>query len=275
MRKEKIIVVVAAAVLTAFLFYLPKAAVRKNVAIEERGNQTSVKSGSGTALDKPMTPEVEKGISDLKSAFSAEKNKVKRAEIADRLVSLYESFGRIDSTVVWAEKSVEEFDTSERRIVAGDSFYMLFLSETNAQKREKAGEKARAWYGKVGNKDVLFADAQAKIAMTYVPSDNSMPAKTIAILRDVLTKYPDNETALFNLGLLSMQSGQLEKAEERFKKIAEINPQNARAILHLAMVYRELGNEKKATEYLEKVKNQKKDSVSRAAAEALLKESKK
>lgn len=275
MRKEKILVILAASALTVFLFYLPKAAVRKNASIGERGAQASEKAEVGRPLGKPLTPEAEKTAFELRQAFFSENNKEERAEIADRLVKLFEPFGTPDSIAVWSEKAAEEFGSAERWIAAGDAYYSLLLSRSNIQERRKAVEKARTWYEKVGENDPHFADAKAKAAMTYAPSDNSMPTETVAMLREVLAKYPNNETALFNLGLLSMQSGQLEKAEERFKKIVDINPENTKAVLHLAMVYRELGNGKKAAEYLEKVKNQEKDTVSRAAAEAFLKELKK
>lgn len=48
----------------------------------------------------------------------------------------------------------------------------------------------------------------------------------VAILKDqVLVKNPDNEIALYYLGLWSIQSGQLIKAKEKFEKLIFLHPQ--------------------------------------------------
>ena len=45
-------------------------------------------------------------------------------------------------------------------------------------------------------------------------------------LRDVLKKDPENIKALYHMGLLSIESGQFEKAIERFEKLILLRPEN-------------------------------------------------
>lgn len=50
------------------------------------------------------------------------------------------------------------------------------------------------------------------------------PMKGIMMLRDVLQEDPDNVEAHWQLGQFSVQSGQFDKAIERFKKVYELDP---------------------------------------------------
>jgi len=49
------------------------------------------------------------------------------------------------------------------------------------------------------------------------------PMRGIMMLREVLQEDPDNVEAHWHLGLFSIQSGQYEKALERFKKVKELD----------------------------------------------------
>jgi cytochrome c-type biogenesis protein CcmH/NrfG len=48
------------------------------------------------------------------------------------------------------------------------------------------------------------------------------PMRGIMMLREILEEDPDNVEAHWNLGLFSVQSGQYDKALERFKKVVEL-----------------------------------------------------
>ena len=50
------------------------------------------------------------------------------------------------------------------------------------------------------------------------------PMRGIMMLREVLEEDPDNAEAHWHLGLFSVQSGQYDKALERFKKVLELEP---------------------------------------------------
>ena len=69
------------------------------------------------------------------------------------------------------------------------------------------------------------------MAMTYLTSSN--PIQGITMLREVLVKDPKNELALFNMGMLSIQSGQYERAVERLEELVDINPSHIQGQLLL------------------------------------------
>jgi Flp pilus assembly protein TadD len=95
----------------------------------------------------------------------------------------------------------------------------------------------------------------------------------IALLREVLEEDPDNEQATFNLGILSIQSGQYDRAVERFEKLATLYPENLQAQFYLGLSYLETGKRAKARKQFEKVKELDADPAVQAAVDGYLEES--
>jgi len=91
-----------------------------------------------------------------------------------------------------------------------------------------------------------------KLGVTYTIT--ATPMQGIKMIREVLEKEPENQLAIFNLGLLSMQSGQYEKAVERFEKLLKINPKDINSCLLLAQSLVNLGKTEEAVVSLEKFK---------------------
>lgn len=58
-------------------------------------------------------------------------------------------------------------------------------------------------------------------AVTLV--NGSDPMRGIMMLRQIVEEEPDNAEAHWHLGLFSVQSGQLDKALERFKKVRDLD----------------------------------------------------
>lgn len=106
--------------------------------------------------------------------------------------------------------------------------------------------------------------------MTYLTSPN--PMQGITLLREVLAEDPKNQSALFNLGMLSVQSGQYDRAIERLNDLIAINPGHVQAQLLLGVSYMNKGDKKLAREQFEKVKQLDTDPAVQATADAYLKE---
>ena len=77
----------------------------------------------------------------------------------------------------------------------------------------------------------------------------------ITLLREVVTANPDHEYAQLNLGLLSMKSGQYDKAIERFTRVLEINPARIDMYVYMGDAYARLGDNQKAISNLEMFTN--------------------
>jgi len=85
------------------------------------------------------------------------------------------------------------------------------------------------------------------------------PMKGIGLLKNVLEKDPENINALINLGYFAAKSGQNDIAEQRFKRVLEINPDYPDAYIYLSDLYFNTGRIEKGIEQLEMYKKFLKD----------------
>ena len=75
------------------------------------------------------------------------------------------------------------------------------------------------------------------------------PMQGILAVKEIADKNPDNLYAQMMLGLGGIQSGQYDKAAERFLIVVQKQPDNIEAILNLAGVYERMGNKEEAVKW--------------------------
>ncbi|MGB3468206.1 MAG: tetratricopeptide repeat protein, partial [Cyclobacteriaceae bacterium] len=92
----------------------------------------------------------------------------------------------------------------------------------------------------------------------------------ILMIRKVLEDNPRNTEAMFRLGFLAIQSGQMEKAVERFSDIIDIEPNDWNAVLYLGISYSELGQVAKAKKQFERIMDESDVPVLRQVAQSYL-----
>ena len=78
--------------------------------------------------------------------------------------------------------------------------------------------------------------------------------KGVQLLLGVTREKPDNIPANLMLGRMSIQSGQYDKAVERYETVLKQEPENTEALYFLAEAWKGKGNKEKAIELLEKCK---------------------
>lgn len=88
-------------------------------------------------------------------------------------------------------------------------------------------------------------------ALKLINSNN--PMEGVFMLRKILEKEPENKEALYNLGVLSIQSKQFANAIDRFNQLLIIDSLDKRAYLHLGISNFELGNKEEANIFFNKV----------------------
>ena len=118
--------------------------------------------------------------------------------------------------------------------------------------------KAVESYNKVLELNPGNLDAKTDLGVCYAEGTGNQ-MQGILMLREVVKENPEHENAQFNLGILSVRSGQMEKAAERFEKVLSINPKRLEARYILGQTYMKLGNNEKALLNLEQVKKESSD----------------
>ena len=69
-------------------------------------------------------------------------------------------------------------------------------------------------------------DQEVDEALHQLQSGEAPPMEAILRISKVAEDFPDNVKANFTLGVLSMQTGQYEKAIERFQTVTRVQPDN-------------------------------------------------
>lgn len=148
-------------------------------------------------------------------------------------------------------------------------FYEAAVFNSDSVSWEAAGDKIMSAYSVYGdslisNNLLTFAvasfknarqaaprdlDIRMKLAETYVESPE--PMKGIVILRELADSIPDYIPAQMRLGRLSLQTGQYERAIERFQNVLKLNPVDTEALYFLALSNQGAGNPEEAVRLLE------------------------
>lgn len=246
MIKSKILLVLAIVVSTVLLYNLPRYVV--NNTTQGINNETAVETDSGAFSHAPilrhdhsvqLPDSMETIFKRLYESFKNSDNLEKRLIFADSLTKAYKIVGKLDSMAKYIEIKAIEKPSLENFIFAGEGYYNAFNYEVDQTKRRYLAEKTQEYFTRVLKENSLLLDIKSKLAMTYVVGSN--PMKGIMMLREVLEEDPNNELTVYNMGMLAINSGQLNKAIERFDKLKQLDPENPKAYFYLGYCFFELG----------------------------------
>lgn len=265
MLKTRIILVSVAALLVVLIFLLPKSVVENESQLKEAAPQEGEQSAGHTAVPATLSAT----IKSIRAQFQSNSSNQKNAIFADSLRTLYTQAGQFDSAAWFAEEAATFFNTTESFLNAGNSYYEAYTFAMEPTKQEQLAEKARIWLGKVTATDSKNLEAKTKIAMTYFTSN---PPQGVGLLREVLAEDPKNEFALYNMGMLAVQSGQYDRAIERLEELKGVNPNHVQGALMLGVAHANKGNKDKARQQFELVKTLDKDPAVQATADSYLKD---
>ncbi|MEJ0054521.1 MAG: tetratricopeptide repeat protein [Bacteroidota bacterium] len=268
MLKNRIILLSVSVLLIAALYLLPKAVVENDSQLqtaEQPGTSSSMAAGPHGETPQLVRDNINRLRARYLSALPEEKNAI----FADSLTSLYSQAGLFDSAAWFAEKAMTFFKTDESLLKAGNAYYQAYTFALNAEKQQAMADKTREIFTTILEKDPKNLEVKTKLGMTYL---TSAPMKGVGILREVLAVDPNNELALFNMGMLSIQSGQYAKAREWLEKLAMVNEKHIQGQLLLGVAYMNLNEKEKARQQFEKVKKMDSDPSVQATVDSYLQE---
>jgi len=110
--------------------------------------------------------------------------------------------------------------------------------------------KAIDCYNHAVKLDTNDLEASTMLGTCFVEG-SAQPMNGIMLLRKVVSKDSTYVDAQVQLGLFAIQSGQSEKALERFNKILKIKPDFIQAYIYLGQIYADMGKKEQAIEMLE------------------------
>lgn len=279
MRTKHYIVLGIALVLVVVLAMLPKAVLVKEgpagrgkvdstaeAPVEEKKSEQS-HSRTLTEVQKTKVEQWKATWSDLQ-AKNLKENQAKFKQMVDSLAMTFVEVGLYDSAAFYRNHLALRLPTALHQQEAGDVSFDAYTLALDDAKRKKYIRAAREWYELALKTDPSNLDSKAKLALTYVDSDN--PMQGILMLREVVKANPEHELATYNLGVFAIQTKQWDKAVGRFEQLTKINPKSTKAYYYLGVCLKELGEKAKAIAALRQARLLDKDPAVIASIDEVL-----
>lgn len=177
-------------------------------------------------------------------------NGAKDTASLDGLGRFWDRNGIPAAAAIWFERKAEIVKSEQSYLDAAYRYFDAFRMVNDTTVRAEMVSRSIANYEAVLRINPKNLNAKTDLGACYADGTNE-PMKGIMLLREVVTENPDHEMAQYNLGMLSVKSGQLDKAVERFNKVLEINPGRVEVNFYLGQVYLQQGDTAKAITTLE------------------------
>jgi tetratricopeptide (TPR) repeat protein len=243
---KQLLLLAGAAVLTTVLYLAPQKAKKDSEKIIDPFSFESILEDSKKSLKKQ---EVEK-INMFEAALKKDSSSL---IVIDSLAQIWDNLNKPHISARYFELRAERRPDEKSWLNSAYRYFDAFKMISDSAFRKMYVEKAIACYQKVLEINPENLDAKTDLGISYAEGTSS-PMQGIMLLREVIQKNPKHEMALFNLGILSVKSGQYEKAVERFESVLEVNPQNKEARFLLGRTYQLMGKTDLALKNLEPIR---------------------
>ena len=268
MKRQQIIILILAVLSIAGLYSLPRVVVdndeNEGGVVIDTTNPDAAGVDHSAAIPAEVLPTVERWKSDLIAGSLITDNE----QALDSLMLVFQSVNKYDSAAYYAGRYAEAYPETEHWRKAGDAYYEAFKFAVDEVKTVQLVNQARSFYDKILNAGVNDLEARNNIAMMLVSTSN--PMQGVMMLREILAEAPEDERALYNMGILSIRSQQFERAVERFETLVGYHPNHLEGQFYLGVSYFETGQLQKAKSQFEKVKKMDSDEMVQTAADEYL-----
>ncbi len=281
-KKIQLLLILVGVVLVLGIYLAPRQTSSEEIITEEismvakgeHEHEHKVESG------KEVDEQVENIPTEILNQLKELEEKASKIEDIESRLALYDSLIAISiknnippRVARYSKEKAKTVPTEINWMLAGDNYFKAFRLSKNTDQLMVKG--AISCYEKVLEMNSDNLDAETAIGVAYVEGAGAlgqMPMKGIGILKEVLNKDPKNINALTNLGYFAIQSGQYEKAIERFNTILTIDPNNAEAYIYLTDIYLSQDNIEKGIETLETYKSLVDDPIAKQQVDDYIKE---
>jgi tetratricopeptide (TPR) repeat protein len=205
------------------------------------------------AAHATASPQQLRELSALRTKYLQEKDGAAKLKLTQELAAKYAEVAKFDSAGYYYEQVAAVRPGEKIYQKAADQYFEAFSFAATPERSQELGAKARGLYDKVLKNNPGNLDAKTNLAMTYIALGEA-PMQGVTLLREVIATDPNNEKALFNLGILSIQSGQHDKAVERFRHLTQVNPKHVQGNFYLAVSLAATGKKEEARQVFQKAR---------------------
>lgn len=250
-NKAQIIILLVLLSLVGYLFYMnymtPESELKPTTAINRPDAKPFDFETYKASLGDSLSLETKANI--------AEQTRI--AEAADagvfaiaQLANSWDSLGFRLMAANYLEKVANKVNDENSWYRAGQKYYEFSALTEDTGMMIYATNKAIYSFEKVVALNENNIEAKNSLAICYIKDDLDI-MKGVQILKDIVNRDSTNIQANYTLGMLSMRSGQMDKAVQRFETLTKLNPTNPDFYYFLGQCYMSLENKNQAIKAFE------------------------
>ena len=266
MKKAQWIVAATAVLLTIGLYALtqnavfghnpkkPSATTTANAAADSHEGHDH---GEGVIIDtilfhakEALSPQQLTRINFLESSITRGDVTEQKTHVFHQLAKFWKDTAHIFEPFAWYTAEAARLENSEKSLTfAAHLFLNNLKSEGSPQLKDWKMHQAQDLFERSLRINPANDSSKVGLGATILFGGTEAPMEGISKIREVVERDSLNVYAQITLGQASMISGQLDKAIERFEKVAKLQPNNLEAYISLADVYERKGEKQKAIEW--------------------------
>ena len=278
LSRPQFLVIILAVLVVVLILLLPRVPENKSTDLSLPSEVADVPAEKRMEeFTAGLSPERKEKINALEEQLLSAASKAEKLQWYDSLVLYARVFENPELEAEYLKKYAELSDAVNSWFAAGDAYFNNFRNSEDKVKKYMISQAVGS-YQQILRIEPENLKALNALGVSYVEGAAHLgepPMKGIGMIREVLQKDPQNIDALVNLGYFAIQSGQYEKAIERYRQVLEIDSSHIEAYLYLTDIYVTLGEKDKAVESLEKYKSYVEDQEKRTQIDHYIEEIKK
>ncbi|MEO6833148.1 MAG: tetratricopeptide repeat protein [Chitinophagaceae bacterium] len=254
--KHYISIAIALAALVAVFLYVPttppKGAKGMGAASQHNDAAGQVANAEPASIDSIikaskalLPPHALTELAAIESQIAQQKDSAQMASLFEKSAELWMEHKQ-GPMVAWNKGMAAHLALSEKKLTFAGQLYLGLMHDasTASMAAWEAGEAVKYLNEALAlnpNNDTT----KLALATAYIEGTGA-PMAGVSILREMITKNPDNIPANLLLGRLSIQSGQYDKAVERLEHVLTLDPKNREALYFLGEAQKGKGENDKA-----------------------------
>jgi tetratricopeptide (TPR) repeat protein len=197
---------------------------------------------------------------DQVSRLSGLENSISRGDVATQKLHLYHQLakfwkdtGRAFAPFAWYTAEAARLENSEKSLTFAARLFLEGLkNEENPQIKQWEAVQAKDLFERSLKINPANDSSKVNLGAVYLYGGLASPMEGIGMIREVAEKDSTNIHAQMTLGEASLISGQLDKAAERFIRVARLQPDNLEAIFRIADIKEQMHKNEEAIEWYKK-----------------------
>jgi len=186
---------------------------------------------------------------------------ISRGDVKDQQLRIYKQLARFWADTIkafapfaWYMAEAARLENSEKSLTfAARLFLDSLVEEKNPHLKNWEAFQAKDLFERSLKLKPDNDSSRVGLGEVYLYGGIAMPMQGVALIKEVAAKDPNNIYAQISLGRASLMSNQIEKADEYFKKVVSLQPDNIEAIFRIAEIAEQMENKKQAIDWYTKL----------------------